>query len=272
MPRQVNVGSRRPSAGTLSGTGFARADIKVVKRQVMSVEAEHKCGKTRFGLTCPRPLGLINLDDGLEGVADKHDLSSVFVSDLAKRYKAITEMSVGSIDAKRIATAAGEIWNQFRKDFLGGIKQLRTVVIDSGTEMHELIRLARFGRLTQVMPHHYGPVNAELALLLRQIYDTDCNLIILHRLKQEYAEQSKSDGQAAAAKPTGRLIRAGFSQIPYIVQTIIRLNKDEDGFHCKIEDCRHTPDVEGFEIDGDDISFSSVAQLAMPSTTEGDWV
>ena len=36
-----------------------------------------------------------------------------------------------------------------------------TVVMDTASEAHELSRLAAFGKLTQVMPHHYGPVNAE---------------------------------------------------------------------------------------------------------------
>ena len=71
--RTVVVGDGRRAPDIVSGTGFKRAQVLDLKRLILSVDAEQKRGKTHFALTAPRPLGFINLDDGLEGVINKHD-------------------------------------------------------------------------------------------------------------------------------------------------------------------------------------------------------
>ena len=276
MSRTVTAGTggSRRGADIVVGTGFKRAEVVDLKRLVLSVEAEQKRGKTHFALTAPRPLGFINLDDGLEGVINKHDLKGVYISDLAPRWRKVAKLSAksGTTAPQQVASAAGEVWSQFYKDFMAGLERMRTIVVDSGSEMHELIRLARFGKLTQVMPEHYGPVNAEMSQLLRSVYDTDCNLLLLHRLQAEYVEQPPtSSGKRQPAKPSGRMIRAGFKGVPYIVQGIIRLDKDESGFNCTIEECRHRPEVEGTELPQDMVRFSEVAQLIFEDTSDADW-
>ncbi len=46
-------------------------------------------------------------------------------------------------------------------------KEIKSIVIDTASEAWELVRLARFGKLTQVMPQHYGPVNTEFRDMIK---------------------------------------------------------------------------------------------------------
>ena len=63
---------------------------------------------------------------------------------------------------------------------------VRTISVDTATELWELLRMARFGKLTQVMPYQYGPVNAEFRSLIRMAYASDKNLILLHKMRKVY--------------------------------------------------------------------------------------
>ena len=188
-------------------TGFSRAAVAVQERQrlICSVDAMEKCGKTHFGLSGPRPLGFIDFDEGLEGVAQKFPLDEVFVSSLGAQFSEASTMAVEGHKEDRVAKAANKVWAQFREDYIWGLENLRGLVIDTGTEMHELIRLARFGKLTQVMPEHYGPVYGELTSLIKRAYASNCSLIILHRLKAEYEQvaEKTSTGKRQPGRKTG---------------------------------------------------------------------
>ena len=254
-------------------TGFTRADIKTKHRLICSVDALEKCGKTHFSLSAPRPLGFIDLDRGLEGVANKFDLSNVYISDLGEQFARASTMAVEGQDAQQVAKAADKVWAQFRHDFTWGLENLRSLVVDTGTEMHELIRLARFGKLTQVMPEMYGPVYGELSALIKQAYSSDCNLILLHRLKQEYeqSEASSTTGRRKPGRPTGRLIRAGYKDMGYLVQLSLRLGKFNGSFTCTIEHCRHNPALEGQELPEPIIGFPALAGIVFPDSTPAHW-
>lgn len=162
-------------------------------------------------------------------------------------------------------------WLDFRKNWDGAIKNgTGTIVVDTATEMYELIRLAYFGKLTQVMPHHYGPVNAEMKEMIRMAYDTNMSVIFLHKMRKAYQDD----------KWTGGYEPAGWADMPFQVQANIEIWRDDapitsgqwkrgkggdlsaDGlswvypFHVFIKDCNinmemtgtdHTADLFGFD-------------------------
>ena len=261
--------------GSKAGTNFKRISVKQPKRLVLSIDGEEKCGKTRFALTAPKPIGFIDLDSGLEGTAHKHDLAEVLHSDLAAKWKEVQQLSaqqqIRRGDHVQVAHAAAKVWSQFVDDFRWGIRNLRTVVVDTASEMNELIRLARFGKLTQVMPESYGPVYAELSALLKEIYSTEANLVLLHRVKAEYeAAPPSASGKRQPGAKTGKMVRAGFKDIPYIVQTVLRLGKTDE-FTATIEHCRHNPALEGEELPSELIEFSTLGMMIFPESKAADW-
>ncbi len=125
--------------------------------------------------------------------------------------------------------------------------------------------MARFGRLTQVIPYQYGPVNKEWRDLIREAYKHDKNLILLHKMKPQYIND----------KRTGEYERAGFSDTGFLVQINAQVYRyaPEDGgeFVLSVTDCRQNPDIAGEEFEGDLCCFPFLAQMALPGVDPGMW-
>jgi hypothetical protein len=176
----------------------------------------------------------------------------------------------------KTADSANRIWEKFLERYQYALEHYRSIVIDTGTELWELHRLARFGKLEQVKPHHYGPVNAEHRELFRMAYDTDVNLVYIQKMKDEYVNDQR----------TGRLKTAGFSDAPYQSQVNVRLGRvreEESGtvlFSATVESsgpespwggCRLNPDAEGLIFTQPDCGFADVAQAILSDSDPKDW-
>lgn len=258
----VNIVAPKPPT-TLPSVVFQKWKPEARKRLIISVEGLRKNGKTNFALTAPGPIGYMNFDDSLEGVVEKFaDKKDIFPFD----YKLPFSLALpGTPSGNTLADSAKKVWEKFVIDFREVIKQTRTAVVDTCSESWELIRLARLGKLASVLPHQYVAVNAEFRELLRLASDSDCNLILLHKLKPEYKDDKK----------TGNYERAGFGDVDFVVQLILRAYKDPkaeglDQFRMKIAACRHNPLLEGMEFVGEDCDFSKVA-AKVTGTEEGEW-
>lgn len=225
--------------------GFEKADKSIQRKLILSVEGQEKEGKTHFGLTAPGPIAFFDMDIGTEGVVQKFlDEKEVWT----KRY-----------DFKDVMNQDHWVvtWEEFKTDYKATVRArtIGTVIVDTMTEAWELARLARFGRIEQVKPHHYGPVNAEFRDLIRNAYDGMTHVILIHKMKGEYVND----------KYTGRRVRAGFSDMGFLVQMSVRVWRDEDGFHLRILDSRHDADLVGMELAGPMLNFETLLELVIPS-------
>ena len=259
-----------PGSGDMSG--FRRADtIASPRRLIVSVEALEKQGKTHFALTAPGEIAYHNFDVGLEGVIEKFDTSRIHVADYPR-----PKMAYVAGGETAIAEAAEQVWGKFVRDQEGALAAptIRTLVWDTATENYEVLRLARFGKLTQVMPHHYGPVNSEYREQLRKVYDTDKNLILLHKLGAEWENYTDATGREKGRK-TGRYERKGFNDIGFAVQVIVRSYRDYDQpgapFCLTVLDCRQNPAIIGETLQGELCAFPYLAMLVYPGTSLEDW-
>lgn len=247
-----------------TGTSFARASSVVRPRIIANVEGLEKNGKTHFALTAPGPIAVVNFDVGLEGVVHKFGDKQVVQADY--------RVDGSSGNTNTIAENAHKVWLKFMHDYNWALTNMRTVVIDTGTELWELLRLARFGKLTQVMPHHYGPVNNEFRHMVKKAYDSQCNVIFLHKLKDEYINTTNAQGKEVSNK-TGRKQRSGFSDMGYLVQVNMLSEYDPDAkdFQITIRDCRQNPELNGEVIPAPMNTFPEIAKMILPGTTDEDW-
>lgn len=238
---------------SIKSLGLTRSSNTTIKRRrlIVNIMGKEKQGKTHFGLTAPGPIGLLDFDYGLEGVVDKfHGDKAIYP----------VEYRLGEITAGQ-HLAVWEKAKTMLKDMLKE-KELRSVLIDTGTEAWELLRMARFGKLTQVMPQHYGPVNAEMRELIREAYSSDKNLILLHKMTEIYANN----------QPTGKFGMAGFKDVPYNVQVNLLAWRDTDGiFHTTIQDCRQNADLAGLDLVGELCNFPALASMVFPDTAMEEW-
>lgn len=235
--------------------GFRSADdIEVKPRLIVSISGLEKQGKTHFALTAPGPIAFFSTDIGEEGVVGKFADKDIYV------------MDVDRADEDR-ASEAEESWEKFHSAYLALLRgnDVRTLILDTATEIWELLRLARFGRLTQVMPYQYGPVNKEYRNLIREAYSHDKNLILIHKMKVKYVKDQKTDEWE----------RAGFADTGFLVQInaqVYRYDPEDGGeFAVLVEDCRQEPSLFGEELSGDMCSFPWVAKMALPEVGPEHW-
>ncbi len=234
------------------------------KRVILSVEALQKHGKTNFLLTAPGPIALVNLDEGLEGVVEKFE-----------NEKEIQVADFGYRDATNQKEWI-EVLEAVKRSILSTItdKNIKTIGIDTGTELWELLRMARFGKISspgQNIGYWYGPVNTEFKDLISKVRNSDKNLIITHRLGAEYINDKK----------TGGYERKGFGDIAYMVQCNVRLSrvitKDKSGsiidkeWRMQVLDCRQNPEIAGEELVDDMVNFPMLASMIYPDTSPLDW-
>jgi hypothetical protein len=232
----------------LKGLGFEDAPDGITQRLVASISGLEKQGKTHFALTAPDPIAIFNLDIGMEGVANKFRAQGKEIA----VYDTIIP----------VADEAEKEWEKLEKAYWAVLKDkwVRTVVLDTATEIWELLRLARFGKLTQVMPYHYGPVNAEYRKLIKAAYDTDKNLILLHKMKPKYVND----------KRTAEYERAGFGDTGFLVQVNAQVYRDlpDEGetnpaFNLYVKDCRQNAELVGMELAGDMCTWDMLESMVL---------
>jgi len=219
-------------------------------RIIISVSGLEKQGKTHFGFSAPGPIAYFSTDIGDEGVVEK------FMAD--------KKIEIMEIDRE---AQADKEWKRFldASNYALSGNDFRTIIYDTATELWELLRLARFGKLTQVMPYQYGPVNKEYRDFIKSFYRHDKNVVLLHKMKAEYI----------ADKRTGNYERAGFSDTGFLVQVNAQMWRYgvEDGgdFVCSVRDCRQNPDIAGMDFEGMMCNFPMVAQMVLPDSDSEAW-
>lgn len=254
------------AARTAAAKRFQHAVEPAKRRLVLSVYGKEKEGKTHFAFTAPGPLGYIGIDNGHDGVVQKfQDNKNIEIS----KYR--LKIPPKGADMAQVTAASNEMWDDIHEDLYYSLEEHRSTVVDTADEIWAVLRLARFGKLDQVKPHHYGPVNSEFRDLFREAYDHNSNLILLHKVKKEYINDNS----------TGRYERAGFSETGFLVQVEIncyRLDpkeRDDDGdngFRADVISCRQNPDLVGETLSGPLLSFPMLAQMVFPDSDESDWI
>ena len=235
--------------------GYTSAkDILKMPRIVLSISGLEKCGKTHFALTAPAPTIMFSTDIGEEGVVEKFSDKEIWV------------MPIARMDEDSAEQAPKE-YARFHEAYTDALrnKDVRTIIFDTATEIWEMLRMARFGRLTQVMPYQYGPVNSEYRALIREAYGYNKNLILLHKMKPQYVND----------KRTADYDRAGFGDTGFLVQVNTRVYRysPEDGgdFAIYVEDCRQEPNMAGEELVGPMCSFPFLAGMVLPDIDPKEW-
>jgi len=233
----------------LETMGFSDDLAERPRRLIVSVSGKPKTGKTHFALTAPDPIFFINVDIGTEGVLDKFQAEGkrIYVYDVRVPRTAAKEIYVPMWENLKAI---------FKKVFQVGAG---TVIADTDSEVYELARLAKFGKLAQVMPQHYTEVNNEYREILRLAYDSTMNAIFIHKMKPVYIQNQRTNEYEPSAQ----------SDMEYNLQAnIVTYREDTDEgskFSAFIKDCRHNPNVNGTLLEGEMCDFGFLLDLVHSS-------
>lgn len=237
----------------------------------LAIHGKTGTGRTSLALSAPGPIGLAHTAEKIDGVVQRYS------SD--KKIRIANFGGTFSGDAKQIAKQAAPYWEALKAAMCDGVDDwASTVVLDTDTEAWELLRLARFGGTSPDggrVDRNYGPVNAEWRSLIKRYRTAErCNVITIGQVKEEYVEKKSSSGGSMGQR-TGRLIRAGQKEIPYMADVVVRTYKrvdDDEGlvFGCTIEKGWFNAHVEGMDLEGELCTFPMIMSL-VTETDEGEW-
>ena len=263
--------------------GFEPAPTKLKRRLVVSIEGEEKTGKDHFAFTAPGPIGVQSFDHGMEGVVEKFVNGRATVNGAPHPKKTIYKKEY-HIAPTRTGGARGNVsiadpdfnytavWEKFVGDYHAMLEAgVRSIIWDTGTQIYELQRLHLFGKLSEVPPNMWGPQKAEYRQLVRDAYDSNTNLIMLHSMRPLYVDD----------KRTNKLEMAGFGDIGYAVQVNLKtfrvdFEPNEDGeagsdFMIKVLDCRQNPTVNNTLYEGPMASFPFLAADVIEDSSLSEW-
>jgi len=231
-------------------------------RLIMRVGGLEKNGKTHFALTAPAPIGILDIDRGLEGVVTK------FAAEKQIYVKCFKEMSA---ETKQDHELRWETFEKSHRQLLAD-PEIRTIIWDTDTEAWEMARLSYFGKLTQVKSHHYADVNNAIRRLIDEVFDSNKNLIAICRYKKQYVKKNKESDDGAW---NGLYEPAGFNEFSYIAQVNVRTRLTMvDGVltpSAEIVNCRQNMGLTGEVFEGEMASFPWIAANVVEGTTPEDW-
>ncbi len=245
--------------------GFERVTSALPPRRlIIRIGGLEKDGKTHFALTAPDPIGILDLDRGLEGVAEKFAAAGTEI--YMKNYR---KMPVRSHD-DHVAR-----WDAVEADYYTLLidPAIRSILWDTDTEAWEMIRMAYFGKLTQIKSHHYGEVNSAFRKLIDAAFDSNKNLILISRYKKQYVKKNPASDDSVW---NGKYDAAGFTELPSIVQANLKakLVWGEDGEQVPtitVVNCRQNMQMNSEVFEGEQACFSWVAANIIEGTTPEDW-
>ena len=233
---------------------------------LISIEGMQKCGKTEFGLSMPGNLFILNLNFGLAGVIEKHVANgkSIYVQDIQLPLSKDLPGQAFTI----LSTAAAEQWRKAILSLQEALKadDIPNIFIDTASELWELLRVARLGKLAQVIPVQYAVVNAEFRQLLQLLMCSKKNIVLSHKLRPEYVNDQK----------TNRFERSGFGDVGFDVQVSLQASRDlkrEGDDQCTLTflDSRANKNLRGEILTGKNATFLNVVKMVYPETTDADW-
>ena len=255
-------------ASTVVTSGKPRRGIHM---DILGLEGQ---GKSSLALTLAElgAVGYVDIDQSVDRAHKPSKKQMAGVKILPVRYAP----GMGEEATKAVC---GPVWLDLEKKVRTAAETWATggIIIDTATEDWEVLRLGSFGTLNPKgnrMDRLYGPVNARYRMHLRHIYRTNRRqLVTIHQLKDDYKDVKGSDGQLKSIK-TGKQVRAGFKEIGYMADVAIRVHRVGSDFKATIEVCKlspNGPDLEGTEIDGDQLNFLSIVTMATDTEPE-EWL
>jgi hypothetical protein len=247
-------------ARSLRDTSFTDTDDVPKQRLIVAIDGETGCGKNRLAFSFPDPIAFMSFDPNYaKALAEAKGMGRTV-------HRATYSIPVIKPDGKngeKVAGAMGDVWDQFAVDYIGAIRdpQVSTIVIDTATELFELITYAIYGKNVQVMPKERGHAYATYRQVIREAESSDKSLVLIHKMKDEWKQD----------KSTGRRIRAGYKDTDYCTTTELLMVKDNtlpypDRYSCRIVKCHINPEIEwdgngNGELVGDMVSYDNIAAL-----------
>ena len=119
------------------------SEIKIKNRILGATQGITNCGKTKWAMTGPDLVSVVDLDGGIHRVW-RNFYGRKKIEVYQHRQKYFSLRANGTEDA--IMKASNEQLEQLQEDWINCLKNSRTSILDGNSENYEIVRLAEFGR------------------------------------------------------------------------------------------------------------------------------
>lgn len=209
----------------LKGTSLQIAKPDIKRAMVVSIEGTPKSGKTTLAFSLPGPIVLLNFDYG-EG-KPVGDALKAGKEVMKADYNLTLPLGIDRSKADKVKDIYDPVLDRWKNDYLTVVagKLARTIIIDTASELWELMRLSYFGKLVKVPPHLYVQANAEYRDLIRAGKDAGINVILIHKVRDIWEDNPAGEGRRPKVDSvTGEKMteRSGFGDLGYLVDMSIR--------------------------------------------------
>ena len=240
---------------------FTRAVAKPPSKLNLTIDGPEKTWKSHTSLTAPGPIAYHSFENGLHRVIDKFPDKEIY----SFEYSFPATLKLPGTELAGLSDASTKVWTEFVTNLRASVERCRSIVIDTGTKAWDLLRIARLGKLTQVMPIQYTAVNQEFNELVQVLHRSPANIIWLHRVKPVYENDKK----------TGEVVRAGYGDMAFEVDAVIRMLPVEsknpaEQVQVRFGACGSNRKLSGSVLEGEP-TFATIATAIYPSTNEENW-
>jgi len=234
-----------------------------LRRLIVRVSGREKNGKSTWALTAPPPIAYFDLNRRADHVLDR------FVGRGVHRYTYDKFLAREQADWKRQ-------WDKFCRDFAEAVghAEVRSIVIDTDTDLWETRRLAQWGRESSV-PDQYGALNKDMRNLYDAVMATDKNLVVVSEMSKKYIKKivRVRGVEREIGEWDGSYEPKGWGNAGYKVEMNLEINFDpeEKEFTTKVVNCGINALLAGNEYEGLENNFPGVATEVFPDTDMDYW-
>lgn len=264
------------------------------KRLIANIQGLQKSGKTRLALTARKPIGYIAVEiGGDEGVVDQ------FIPEGADSFDGIQVVKIRMEDpvypnrddfkndkdyndavSEAVQTAAGPAIDVFYAAYYASLNSMATTVVDTGSDLWEILRLANFGRLEKIPQLAYGQLNKSMDKLIDDAFSAKGNLILLHHMAEKWENFTDEKTGKERGRPSGVFDMSGYKGVKKKVQATIELWREDLAepdettgmlvrFNAQIVDSRHNAMSMGTRLQNE-FTLADIGMAVMTSK-RSDW-
>lgn len=276
MANIIPITNNAAAQKSLELDGFGIANTDMPKRLLVASDGMFKTGKTDWAFrTMPAPIVYFGMENGHEGVVEKYAGNKII---------AVHSQSIPPVQNQSEYLA---YWKAFMVKWTKALQNphVKTIVLDTATDVWELLRLAEFGNLNAVgdIKKLYPQINQAYRSFIRMAYDREVNLCMIHRVKKLYASkvvQTQKGPQTIDAWDGISYERAGFGDSEFLIQVNITHIFDQtkgrpgvlsDHFGIRVENCRQNMAIAGLELWGVENNYANLAASVFDTPVE-DWM
>lgn len=244
---------------------------------IVATDGLPRTGKTRFAATAPDPIGVLINDRNSRWTFAKHaeETGKKIVGPDRDFIRVEEPIKLARLSVDDAIKYYRKHVDDFKMEYFRMLddKSIRTIVIDTGTQLSEDILFANYGRNLRVMPRDRGAYNQEIKDML---VACNKNLIVIHQSREVWVNDQVVPGKYE---------RTGYKRISYEMNVCVQHFKDkathnkdcagsENGCVCygiRIGECQANPELDGEKIIGRKATFPHLARRIFPDSDLDDW-